>query len=71
MLASGELEDAEWRTYMSRKKSEQGKSSTFSLVICSKNDEDVFDANHQGQSPDDKREGTEKVIIGRIGGEGG
>jgi hypothetical protein len=56
---------------MSRKKSEQGESSTFSLVICSKNDEDVFDANHQGQSPDDKREGTQKVIVGGIGGEGG
>jgi hypothetical protein len=50
------------------KESEQGKSSTFSLVICSKNDEDVFDANHQGQSPDDKREGTQNVIIGGIGG---
>lgn len=61
----------ERRTYMSRKKSEQGESSTFSLVICSKNDEDVFDANHQGQSPDDKREGAQKVIVGGIGGEGG
>jgi hypothetical protein len=61
---------AEGGAYMPRQKSEQGESSTFSLVICSKDYEDVFEGNHESHSPDDKREGAEKVIVGWIGREG-
>lgn len=60
----------EGRAYISREKSEQGKSSTLSLVICSEDDDDVFDANHQSQSPDDKRKDAKNIIVGRVGGEG-
>ena len=56
--------------YISRKKCEQGESSTLALVVCSEDDKDVFDANHQSQGPDDKRECSEKVIVRRFGAEG-
>ena len=55
---------------MSRKKREQGESSTLALVICSEDDKDVLDANHQSHGPDDEREGSEKVLVRGIGAEG-
>jgi hypothetical protein len=56
--------------YIARKKGKQRECTTLSLVICSQDDDDVFDANHQSQGPDDKRKDAEKVIVRWIGGEG-
>jgi hypothetical protein len=64
------IAEEEEEAYVARKKSKQREGSTLSLIVCSQDDDDVFDANHQSQSPDDKRKDAEKVIVGWIGCEG-
>lgn len=56
--------------YISGKQRVDGKCPSLPLVICSEDDEDVFDANHQRETPDYKGECTEQVIVAGVGREG-
>ena len=43
---------------------------SLSLIICSEDNEDIFDADHECEGPDDERKGAEQVIVARVGREG-
>lgn len=59
-----------WNPYISGKQRVDGKRPSFPLVVCSEDDEDVFDAHHQRECPNYKGECTEQVIIAGAGREG-
>ena len=56
-------------TYKSGQQTVDGECPSLALVVRPKHNHYVLDTNHQGQSPDDQREGAEKVIIAGFGTE--
>lgn len=50
-------------TYVSGDQGVDGKGTTFTLIVGTQHDQDIFDGNDNGESPDDERQGAEKVVV--------
>lgn len=56
-------------TYISGQQTIDSECPSLALIIRSEHNRYILDTNHQRQSPDDQREGAEKVIIAGFGAE--
>lgn len=59
------------RTYISGEQRVDRESTALALIIGSEYNEDVLDADHQGESPNDERERAQQIIIAGLRAEGG
>ena len=56
-------------TYISGQETVHREGPSLTLVVRPEHNHDILDTHHQRQSPDDQREGAEKVIIAGFGAE--
>lgn len=59
------------RTYISRQQTINSKGAPLALIIRSKHDSNILDADHKRQGPNDEGKSAKKVIVSGFGGEGG
>jgi len=57
-------------TYISGKERVKRKCATLPLVICTKDDEDIFYGDHNCKSPDDKRDRSKDIVLAWFAAEG-
>lgn len=57
-------------TYISGKERVKRKCTALALVICTKDDEDIFGSDHNCKGPDDKRDGPKDIGFAWFAGEG-
>ena len=56
------------KTNVSREERVEGESAALAFIIRVQDDEDVFDADHEREGPDDEGESAKEVVIGGVVG---
>ena len=57
--------------YISCQQGVAAESAPFTLIVGMQNNEHVFDSDHEGERPDDKRKDLKHIVVVWCAGEGG